>query len=92
MEYLIIANLIDDASNQPSKFRTKNWVQINDESKGTYNVNSQIKFKTTILKSNLCDYSDAYILVKGKITIRGAGADVAAGQADKKIVLHLGQP
>ena len=64
--------MIDDASNQPNKFRTKNWVEINDESRGTYNVNSQIKFKTTMLKSSLCDYSDAYILVKGKITINGA--------------------
>ena len=65
MEYQKIANLLDDnKSNQPPKFRTKNWVEINDESRGTYNVNSQIKFKTTMLKSNLCDYSDAYILVK----------------------------
>ena len=45
MEYQKIANLIDDASNQPSKFKTKNWVDINDESRGTYNVNSQVKFK-----------------------------------------------
>ena len=64
MEYQKIANLIDDASNQPSKFRTRNWVEINDESRGAYNVNSQIKFKTTIFKFSLCDYSDAYILVK----------------------------
>ena len=96
MEYQKIANLIDDASNQPSKFRTKNWVEINDESRGTYNVNSQIKFKTTMLKSSLCDYSDSYILVKGKITITGAGHDAAARQADErdsalalKIILHL---
>ena len=65
MEYQKIANLIDDVSNQPSKFRTKNWVEINDGSRGTYNVNSQIKFKTTMLKSSLCDYSDAYISFKG---------------------------
>ena len=84
MEYQKIANLIDDASNQPSKFRTKNWVEINAESRGTYNVNSQIKFKTTMLKSSLCDYSDAYILAKGKITIAGAGADAAARQADER--------
>ena len=56
-------NLLENASNQPSEFRTKNWVEINDESRGTYNVNSQIKFKTLILKSSICDYSDAYILV-----------------------------
>ena len=64
MEYQKIENLIDGISNQPCKFRTKNWVEINDESRGAYNVNSQIKFKTTMLKSSLCDYSDAYIFVK----------------------------
>ena len=52
MDYPKIANLIDDASNQPSKFRTRNWIEKNDESRGTYNVSSQIKFKTTILKSS----------------------------------------
>ena len=69
MEYQKITNLLDNASNQPSKFRTKNWVEINDESRGGYNVNSQIKFKTKMLKSSLCDYSDAYILIKGTITV-----------------------
>ena len=84
MEYQKKANLIDDTSNQPSKFRTKNWVEISYESRGTYNLNSQIKFKTTMLKSSFSDYSDAYILVKGKITITGAGADAAARQADER--------
>ena len=54
MEYQNIANMIDDASNQPSKFRTKNQVEINDESRGTYNVNSQIKI--TMLKSSCYCY------------------------------------
>ena len=45
MEYQKIANLIDDTSNQPSKFRTRNCVEINDESRGVCNGNSQIKFK-----------------------------------------------
>ena len=84
MEYQKIANLIDDASNQPSRFKTKNCVEINDESRGTYNVNCQIKFKTTMLKSSLCGYSDAYILVKGRITITGAEDDAAARQADER--------
>ena len=85
MEYQKLANLIDDNTpNQPSKFRTRNWVEINDESRGVYNVNSQIKFKTTMLKSSLCDYTDAYIIVKGTITIAGAGADAAARQADER--------
>ena len=84
MEYQKIANLKDDTPNQPSKFRTRNRVEINDESRGAYNVNGQIKFKTTVLKSSLCDYSDAYILVKGTITINGRGADAAAIQADER--------
>ena len=84
MEYQKIANLIDDTSNRPSKFRTRNWVEINDESRGTYNVNSQIKFKTAMLNSSLCDFSDAYILVKGRITIKGEGDNVAARQADER--------
>ena len=42
---------------------------MSDESRGTYNVNSQIKFKTTVLKSSLCDYSDAYIRPKGNVTV-----------------------
>ena len=82
-EYQKIENLIDGASNQRSKFRTKNWVEINDESRGTYNVN-QIKFKTAMLRSSLCDYSDAYILVKGKITITGAGDNAAAKHVDER--------
>ena len=69
MEYQKLLNLLDNQPNQPLKFRTKNWFEINDESRGTYNVNSQIKLKTTMLKSSLCDYSDAYILVKGKLLI-----------------------
>ena len=49
-----------------------------------YNINDDFRFKTTMLKSSLCDYSDTYILVKGIITITGAGDDVAARQADEK--------
>ena len=43
-------SLLDNQTSQPSKFRTKNWVEINNDSRGPYNTNSQIKFKTTILK------------------------------------------
>ena len=87
MEYPKIANLIDEASNQPSKFRTINWVEINDESRGAYNVNSQIKFKTTMLKSSLCDYSDAYILIKGTISANNtAAAGATANNINRKII------
>ena len=53
MEYQKIANFLGNTSNQPSKFRTKNWVKINDESSGTYSVNRQINFKTSMLRSIL---------------------------------------
>ena len=75
--------MLNNESNQPSKFRTRNWVEINDESRGTY-TNTHIKFKTTMLRSDLCDYADAYILVKGTITITGAGDDDAAKQLDER--------
>ena len=87
MKYQKIANLIDDASNQPSKFKTNNWLEINDESRGKYNVNSQIKFKTTMLKSSLCAYSDAYILVKRTITVNNtASANADANNTNKNVI------
>ena len=60
-----------------------NWVEINHESRGNYS-NSEINFKTTILRSNLCDYEDSYILVKGTITITGAGDNDAARRVDER--------
>ena len=79
MEYQKISNLLESTSDNLSKFRTGNWVEINDESRGNY-ANSDIRFKTTMLRSNLCDYADSYILVKGKMTITGAGDNAAARQ------------
>ena len=69
MEYQKIINLFENTPNKPSKFRTKSWVEVNDESHGTYNVNSQVKLKTSKLRSILCDYGDAYILVSATITV-----------------------
>ena len=83
MEYQKIANSLDNTSNQPSKFRTRYWVEISDDSRGTYTSKS-INFKTVMLRSNLVDHADAYILVKETITITGVGADVAARQADER--------
>ena len=87
MEYQKIANLLDNTSNLPSKFRTKNWVEINDYLRGIYSPNKQIRFKTSMLRSSLCDYSDAYILVKENITVNNtAAAAVAASNTDKKLI------
>ena len=78
--------MLDNTLNEPSKFRTKKWVEIN-ESRRTCSTNSQIKFKTTMLKSSLCDYSDAYIFVKGTITANNTAAvDPDANNANKKVI------
>ena len=89
MKYQRIINLLDNTPDQPSKFRTKNWVEINDDSRGTYNTNSQIKFKSLMVKSNFCDYSDKYILVNGTITVAGAGADNPTRAADRNYTLCI---
>ena len=87
MEYQKIANLLDDELNQPSKFRTINWAEINDDVRGVYSPNKQIRFKTSMLRSSLCDYSNAYILVKGNITVNNtAGAGAAANNINKKVI------
>ena len=87
MEHQKITNLLDNASNKPSKCRTKNWVEINDDSGGTFNQNKQIKFKTTVLKSSLFDYSDTYILVKGTITVNNTLIPAAPNSRNKKVIL-----
>ena len=93
MEYQKITNLLHNevvlnASNRLPKFKTKNLVEINDEWI-INNVNSQIKFKTTILKSSSCDYSDAYILVKETITVNDtSGAGSAANNTNKTAIFR----
>ena len=78
--------MLDNTPNQLSKFWTKNWVEIK---RGTYNNNSQIKFKTTMFKSSLCDYSDAYILVSGTITVPNTPADGGAVNNTNKKIMHI---
>ena len=88
--------LLDNTLDQPSKFITKNCVQINYELKKSYGTGSDIEFKTIVLRSSLCGYADAYILVKGIITSTGARDDDTAKRWDEtnkgvkylKIVLH----
>ena len=69
MEYQKILNLVDNTPYQPSRFKTENWAEINYDSCGMYNNNYQVKVKTSMLKSSLCDNSNAYIHVKGTVTI-----------------------
>ena len=84
---------LDNASNQPPKFRTKNWFGIDNEARGRYNVNSQIKFQTKMLKSSLCDYSDAYTLFKVTITVADtSAAGAATNDTNKKVMFKICTP
>ena len=83
MEYQKIANLLENTSDNLLKFRTRNWVEVNDDSSST-STNTDVKFKSTMLKSNLCDYADAYILVKVTITITGVGDGDAVKRLDER--------
>ena len=86
MEYDKINNLLlseDNESEQLSKFVTREYVRVNSLS-NTYNENKSIRFKTPMLRSNLCDYSDAYILVKGTITVMAPGANDGANNIRDK--------
>ena len=74
--------MLYNTKNEPSKFITRYWVEINDESRETYNKDSYIKLKTSMIMSKLCDY-DAYIIVSETIAIDGAGADDNAKRADE---------
>ena len=107
MEFKKIINSLDDTKNQPPKFRTRNWVKINDESQGAYNEennnndnnddddnnNNNIKLKTSMTRSNLYDNSDAYILVKETITVPNTTGDSPAGNnANKKVIIKKSAP
>ena len=75
MEYDKINNLLLSEDNEKlSKFVTREYVRVNSLL-NTYNENKSIRFKTPMLRSNLCDYSDAYILVKGTITVTAPGVN-----------------
>ena len=84
--------MLNNTPNQLSKFRTKNSVEVNDDLRGIYSDNSQIKFKTLMLKSSLCEYSHPYIHVKGTITVVITTATTTiTDNTDRylKIALHL---
>ena len=74
-----ILNLLNDSDNEFSKFATRKWYIINDQNDGQYGRangnNSTIKFETKVIKPNLCDYSDAYILVTGDIKVAAVAAN-----------------
>ena len=83
MEYQKI-NFLGNTQNQPPKFRTKKLLETKNESRGLYGKDNQIKFKASMTRSNLCDQSDAYMLVSGTTTIDREADDDAAKLLDQR--------
>ena len=91
MEYQKITNLLDTTLDEVPRFITKKWVEVHDQSgsaEDRYKPSKQIRFKTSMLRSNLCDYSDVYIVVKGTITITDPNNDAY----DKEFTLKNNAP
>ena len=92
MEYDKINNLLGSESEKGSKFVTREYVRVNSLS-NTYKKNKSIRFKTPMLRSDLCDYADAYILVNGTITVlANAGANNIRDKKDRKLILKNNAP
>ena len=91
METQKIVNLLGDANNESSKFATRKWYVINDQNNTDYGEGNEdsttIKFETKVIKSNLCDYSDAYILMTGNTA--AAGGDANSGVAFKNYTAFM---
>ena len=90
MEFQKIENFLDTTSDDKDlpRFVTKKWIEVYDQSEGNYNVNKEIRIKTSMLRSDLCDYSDAYIVVKGTITV----TDPNNANYDKKLAFKNNAP
>ena len=91
MEFQKIADFLHTTSDDKNLPRivTKKWIEVYDQSGGNYNVNKEIRIKTSMLRSDLCDYSDAYIVVKGDITLEG---DNDANKRNKNLAFKNNAP
>ena len=87
MEYHKIINLLDNTPNQTNKFRTEYWIDINGDARGKHDKDSQIRFQASSLKLSLIEYSDAYILVKGTISITQILTEAEPDDNGKVVVL-----
>ena len=91
MEYQKITNLLGNTSDKVPRFIIKKWIEVHDQSgnaENRYNPNKHIRFKTSMLKSDLFDYIDAYIAVKGKIIVTNPDNDAY----DKKLAFTNNAP
>ena len=97
MENQKIVNLLGDLNNESSKFATRKWYVINNQNNTDYDEENEgsttVKLETKVIKSNLCDYSDAYILVTGNITATGGDPNIRVAFKDcapfTKCIIHI---
>ena len=90
MEYRKITNLLGNIPDKVPRFITKKLIEVHDHSGEIYNTNKQIRFKTSMLRSDLCDYSDAYIVAKGIVTVSADERDRA--EMNRKVILKNNAP
>ena len=90
MQYQRITNLLGSTSDKGPRFIAKKWIEVYDQSGGAYNTSKQIRFKTSMLRSDLCDYSDAYIVVKGIFTVSADEKD--RDERNRQIILKNNAP
>ena len=88
-----IINQLDTTSDNVTKFFTKKWIEVHHQSRKIYNTNKEIRIKTSMLQSDLCDYSDAYIVVEGTITVTyPSAADQIVAVYDKNLAFKNNAP
>ena len=90
MEYQKITNLLGNIPDKVDRFVTKKWIEVRGQSGETYNTNKQIRFKTSLLRSDLCDFSDAYIVVKGIVTVSANERD--RDEMNRQVILKNDAP
>ena len=90
MKYQKITNLLGNIPDKVPRFITKRWIEVHDQSGETYNTNKQIRFKTSMLSSDMCDYSDVYIFVKGIATVNADERD--RDEMNRQVILKDNAP
>ena len=91
MAFQKIANFLDTTSDDKDlpRFATKRWIEVCDQSEKNYSPNKEIRIKMSMLRSNLCNFSDAYIVVEGDITLEG---DNDANKRNKNLAFKNNAP
>ena len=92
MEYQKITNLLGNIPNKVLRFITKKWIEVHDQSGETFNTNKQIRFKTSMLRSDLGDFNNAYIVVKGIVTVTVSANERDIDEMNRQVILKNNAP